>query len=175
MEEWKVIEGFKRHKISSYGNVEGVKGMMKSRINDRGYNMIGIRDHEGRQKMFLIHRLVAIHFINNPDNKKYVNHKDGNKQNNNVSNLEWCTQSENQIHAYKTGLQVFTEEQRQRLKNEAIKKRKPIRVINKKLGIDDVYKSIAEAAENVDCNEKTLRNVLKKRNKSRLGYEVTYI
>lgn len=175
MEKWKVIEGFKRHKISDHGNVEGIRGMMKSRINKRGYSIIGIRDYEGKQKMFLIHRLVAIHFIDNPDNKRYVNHKDGNKQNNHVSNLEWCTQSENQIHAYETGLQVLTEEQINRLKELAIKKRRPVRVINKRLGIDAVYESITQAAANVECNEKTLRNVLKGRNKSRLGYEVTYI
>lgn len=52
-------------------------------------------------KTRLVHRLVALAFIPDVDDKLFVNHKDGNKQNNNVSNLEWCTRSENMRHAYK--------------------------------------------------------------------------
>lgn len=56
------------------------------------------------RKTTLIHRIVATAFIPNPNNLPEVNHKDGNKQNNSVSNLEWVTRSENQTHAYKLGL-----------------------------------------------------------------------
>lgn len=58
-------------------------------------------------KRMLIHRLVATAFISNPDSKPNVNHKDGNKKNNDHSNLEWCTHSENEIHAHATGLKNF--------------------------------------------------------------------
>ena len=58
----------------------------------------------GKEKSFCIHKLVALSFIPNPDGKKTVNHKDGDKHNNHVSNLEWATWSENQIHAITTGL-----------------------------------------------------------------------
>ena len=59
---------------------------------------------QGKSKAFKIHRLVAKAFLLNVENKPYVNHKDGNKLNNNLSNLEWCTAKENTLHAIKAGL-----------------------------------------------------------------------
>lgn len=67
----------------------GHKGYVKVRIN--------------RKDQF-VHRLVAIAYLPNPENKQTVNHIDGNKENNHVTNLEWCTRSENSQHAYDTGL-----------------------------------------------------------------------
>ena len=58
----------------------------------------------GDCKKFYLHRLVAIQFIENSTNLPQVNHKDGNKLNNNINNLEWCTKQENQSHAVRTGL-----------------------------------------------------------------------
>jgi hypothetical protein len=55
-------------------------------------------------KWYLVHRLIALTFIPNPENKKTVNHKDGNPSNNHISNLEWMTQRQQMLHAYKTGL-----------------------------------------------------------------------
>jgi hypothetical protein len=68
-----------------------------------GYPRVNLRGYEGSKKHF-IHRLVAEAFIPNPENKREVNHKDGDKANNQVTNLEWCTPSENMKHAYSSRL-----------------------------------------------------------------------
>jgi hypothetical protein len=57
-------------------------------------------------KTFTVHRLVATAWIPNPDNKEQINHIDGNKANNSIDNLEWCTSSQNIIHAFSTGLKI---------------------------------------------------------------------
>jgi len=72
-------------------------------ILSKGYLKIGL-NVDLKRKCFFVHRLVAEAFIPNPDNKPEINHKDGNKKNNNVSNLEWVTHSENLQHAVTTGL-----------------------------------------------------------------------
>lgn len=74
---------------------------LSTTINNRGYKAVYIMS-----KTLMVHRLVAKHFIPNPDNKPFVNHIDGNKLNNDVSNLEWCTCAENNAHARATGLHV---------------------------------------------------------------------
>jgi len=83
-----------------------IKETIKScSIKNSGYKtLILYSGNVAKNKM--IHRLVASAFIPNPENKKEVNHKDGNKLNNNVENLEWCTPSENQYHSHRTGLNV---------------------------------------------------------------------
>lgn len=76
-----------------------------------GYSIVTLSKN-GKSYKEYIHRLVAKTFLSNPLNKEYVNHKDGNKQNNCVSNLEWCTPSENNYHAFQTGLKKTTDKQR---------------------------------------------------------------
>lgn len=70
-----------------------------------GYMQVALSINK-KHTCFKVHRLVAIAFIPNHENKNFINHKDGNKTNNHFDNLEWCTSSENQQHAYNTGLKV---------------------------------------------------------------------
>lgn len=86
-----------------YSRKPGCDHPLAQSISDRGYPRVYLQIN-GKKKVMKIHRLVAELFVPNPDNKREVNHKDGNKRNNNADNLEWCTRSENLKHAYRTGL-----------------------------------------------------------------------
>ncbi len=114
MELWKDVIGYEGYyQISNKGNVRSLDrfdGVHDRRgtviipnLKRNGYLQVGLRKHRTR-KWVGVHRLVAIHFIENPNNKPQVNHIDGNKQNNTVENLEWVTAKENQNHAVKIGL-----------------------------------------------------------------------
>ena len=89
-----------KYYVSSLGRFTNNKGQIISNYKySSGYKRLCIK-----RKTFLLHRLIAITFIPNPDNKEQVNHIDGNKLNNSVKNLEWVTNQENQIHKVKIGL-----------------------------------------------------------------------
>lgn len=122
-EIWKDIEGFEGiYQISNCSRVKSldreVKGhkstwikkgtIMKTTLNHKGYESISLCKNGTKQTAFT-HRLVAIAFISNSENKPQINHKNGIKTDNRIENLEWCTNSENQIHAYENGLNKWTE------------------------------------------------------------------
>lgn len=104
-EEWKVIEGYEDYEVSNLGrilsNKKGKKKYLKL-FNKQGYYCTALSAN--KTKFLLVHRLVAKAFISNPKNKPEVNHIDGDKSNNHVDNLEWCTPKENINHAWKNGL-----------------------------------------------------------------------
>lgn len=79
---------------------------MKQAIRKDGYKSI-LLYKDGKYHHVLIHRIIAISFIPNPENKPCVNHKDGDKQNNNIDNLEWVTHSENTQHSFDNKLQII--------------------------------------------------------------------
>lgn len=107
MEEiWKETE-ISGYFISNLGRLKGRSGkIIKTYLNADGYRVICLKPEgrNGKAKSVRIHRLIAEAFIPNPDNKPFINHKDGNKQNNSIENLEWCTNQENVKHAFDTGL-----------------------------------------------------------------------
>lgn len=95
------IKDHPKNMISKKGELYSTmfKKLMKQQINNDGYMTITLGSTEvGNKKTYLVHRLVAEHFIPKIEGKIYVNHKDSNKVNNNVDNLEWCTNGENIIH-----------------------------------------------------------------------------
>lgn len=109
-EIWKDIEGYEGlYQVSNLGRVKSFKRkgcrqdrILKCGISPRGYHQVTLSN--GIQEATQVHRLIALHFIPNPENKRTVNHINGIKTDNRIENLEWCTYQENNLHAYKTGL-----------------------------------------------------------------------
>lgn len=100
------IPGHTQFRASPDGTVFGKrKRPMLGHVDKSGYRNV-LFSESGKTKQYLVHRLIAITFIPNPNDLPMVNHKDGNKLNNSVENLEWCTRSENTKHSYENGLQT---------------------------------------------------------------------
>lgn len=120
-ERWVDIKGYREtYQVSDRGNVRtktrpGARGTIVNghdltlHENSNGYLRVSMRlQDEHKSKEHLVHRLVANAFIPNDPNRPFINHKDGNKHNNHLSNLERCTKSENELHAHRLELKKTT-------------------------------------------------------------------
>lgn len=101
MEIWKTIEGYEgKYEVSTWGRIRNAKGkIMKPYKNEKGYLKVTLYSSDKHKAKFRVNRLVAKAFIQNPYDLPQVNHKDGNKENNSVTNLEWTTNEINTKHA----------------------------------------------------------------------------
>lgn len=104
---WKDFIYSNVYEISNIGDFrnKNTGKFLKARVLKTGYMSIA-PSHDGKQRHYSLHRIIAIHFIANPNNYEQINHKDGNKINNNILNLEWVTARENVKHSYTTGLKI---------------------------------------------------------------------
>lgn len=107
MPTWKQIPDT-HYSVSDSGEVRNEKTGRIKRLqhesDNRRYKYVDLYDGAGKRKRKFVHRLVCEAFLDKPDNDCEVNHKDGNPENNNVDNLEWCSHKENCQHAWRTGL-----------------------------------------------------------------------
>lgn len=103
-EIWKPVKNFENiYQVSNLGNIKNFRGKtMKPYVNNKGYYCIDFTVNKVRTKK-LVHRVVMEAFIPNPTNLPEVNHKDENKSNNQLTNLEWCSRSQNKQHSMATG------------------------------------------------------------------------
>ena len=160
-EIFKKIKGFENYEISNLGNVRAVKtGRIRKLRISTGYFDIAFYYKIGevrKWKSFLIHRLVAEAFLKNPENKPCVNHKDGNRKNNSIKNLEWVTYSENTRHSFDVLGQKGAGN---------INRRKTIIITDEK-GFETEIVGIREAGRFLNIPYQNVQNAIKKGHKAK--------
>ena len=148
-EEWRDVSGYEGlYQVSNLGRVRSLdrwrkngsgEYKQKGRILNQGDTTTGYKqivlNKDKKRKTLKVHRLVAIAFIPNPENKPNVNHIDGNPHNNNVENLEWCTQAENVQHAINTGLKRCNIIDKEILEDMHYNKKMSTQAIAKEFGV----------------------------------------
>ena len=144
-EKWKNISGFSNYQVSNLGNIKSKKTdhILKQQLNEKKYCVITLFDDNRKKRTLRVHRLVANAFIENSNNLPQINHKDGNKQNNYINNLEWCNNSYNQKEAYRIGL----------------KKTKPIIQLELNNKVIKEYKNCADASKQLNLKASSIYRV----------------
>ena len=172
-EQWDNVVGYEGlYMVSNMGRIKSVKfgkeNMLRQSFNTWGYLMVGIC-RNGISVTKSVHRLVAAHFLPNPENKPQINHKNGVKTDNKVTEIEWVTNKENSAHAWSTGLIRVTEAQVIKMRNAKKGKTHLGKlVLNLQTGV--YYDSVKDAAFSLGLKRTTLGNMLVGRNKNRTSF-----
>ena len=160
--EWRTTIEYDRYEVSNDGRVRHKVRQkdLKGRPNPGGYLYVSFNIN-GKRQNFAIHRLVATAFIENPQNSPEVNHKNGDRADNRVSNLEWVTSRENKTHAYHKD-------------SNRIERGKAVHQFTKDGEHLKTYSSLSEAAQAVGCKVGAISNCARGRSKTSMGYVWKY-
>ena len=172
VEIWKDCKGYEgKYQVSSYGRIWSVVSQryLKQRIRQNGYCEVGLVAKNGKRKAELVHRLVAIAFIDNPNSYPFVNHLNGIKTDNRIENLEWATPQQNSRHAYDNNLGNFQEKLAKSLEKAQQAKQKSYSVYYDGNLIGQ-YKGRKAAAEVVGCDPCTITRCINGNRKTKDGY-----
>ena len=174
MEVWKDIEGYEGlYQASTYGRIRSldrrdcrgnrIKGtIIKPRSINSGYFIVHIRDRNGKRKGALVHRLVALTFIEQHEGKTQVDHIDENKKNNAVENLRWATPKENTNHG--TGI-----------KRAAMSRSKPVKQMTDDGLFLRAFSSSAEAHRQTGASQGAISSCCKGKQAHAGGYRWAYV
>ena len=161
--EWREVKEYSNYEVNQFGEIRHKmrKKVLKPRSNNGGYQYVNFKIN-GKNINFAVHRIVANAFIPNPNGYTEVNHKDYNKKNNCVDNLEWVSSSQNKQHAYQ--------------KKENKKSRgKQVEQYSKNGEYLKTYDSISEAAKELNCSIAAISNCCLGRTKTSQGFQWSFV
>jgi hypothetical protein len=179
MEFWKDAKDFELlYKVSNLGNVKSLnyKNTKKEKIlnqinNGKNYLSVNLYKNKIKYRIY-IHRLVAMTFLENKENKEEVNHINGIRTDNKLSNLEWVTRSENHYHRYKVLKQKGVNFGKTGILNWNSKKVAKMDNLN---NIIDIYPGVMEAMRKTNINEASIRSCIYGKQKTAGGFKWQYI
>lgn len=187
-EIWKDIEGYEGlYQVSNLGRVKRVRSgrIRTQKIAKNGYCQVNLSKNN-QVNFYLVHRLVANAFIPNPNNLPQVNHKDENKTNNHIENLEWCTQSYNNLWGTGTERQNYSRHKndpqglswkkalKTRDKNNNVNSSKRVCQYSLVGNLITVFNSISETSRKLGINVADISNCCNGKRKTAKGYKFVY-
>lgn len=171
MEEWKVSTRNPNYKVSNTGKVRRNGSNKDHSMRDsKGYYITDLYDNSKRSTV-RVHRLVAEEFVPNPNNNPEINHIDGDKHNNNASNLEWVTKKENCKHAWEKGLARPSYGMKGKHNPNGGRKSKPFRI--RETG--EIFNNLKECEKAINGNNRHISECLNGKQHTHRGYHFDYL
>ena len=163
----KILKNYSNYILYPDGQIYSIKNkkFLKPIKKNNGYFIVNLYNDYKRRKSLLIHRLIAIAFLENPNNYPEVNHKDENKSNNKVDNLEWCSREYNENYGEKKEKELKT-----KTKNSCKNGRKEIGQYDKEGNLIKTYESLSEASKLNGISIGNISSVLHGKRKHASGY-----